>query len=563
MKGLGSVGLLLLAAVAFSQQTGSIMEQRISRVKEDLEALDRFYPVDNSPERHERLKKYYTAEIADLKSVNFDKLDQEGKIDYLLLKNNMDRQLRKLDLDAKADAKCEPLLPFGPTILKLWEARQEMKQVDGELSAADMNAIATQIADLRKKIEGGLKIDKPVAFRAARLTDRLRDYLGRWFRFYKGYDPLFSWWVAEPYKKADKALEDLAPFIREKLVGLKPDDKDAIVGEPIGREALLVELEAEKIAYTPEELIEIAEKEYAWCEAEMKKASREMGFGDDWHKALEKVKNLHVEPGKQPELIRELALEAIDYVKKNDLVTVPPLAEETWRMEMMSPERQKVSPFFLGGETILVSFPTDTMDYEQKLMSMRGNNIHFARATVHHELIPGHHLQGFMTSRYRPYRQMFGTPFWVEGWALYWEFMLWDKGFAKTPENKVGMLFWRMHRCARIVFSLKFHLGQMTAQECIDYLVSHVGHERSTAEGEVRRSFGGDYSPLYQAAYMLGALQIRAMRHELVDTGKMTEKAFHDRILQENEMPIELLRALMEDQPLKRDFKASWKFYGK
>src|SRR6201999_1699675 len=109
------------------------------------------------------------------------------------------------------------------------------------------------------------------------------------------------------------------------------------------------------------------------------------------------------------------------------------------------------------------------------------------------------------------------TPFSVEGWALYWEFILWDKGFPETPENRIGMLFWRMHRCARIIFSLKFHLGQMTAAECVDFLVQKVGHERATAEGEVRRSFAGDYSPLYQAGYMLGAFELRALRHELVD----------------------------------------------
>ena len=39
------------------------------------------------------------------------------------------------------------------------------------------------------------------------------------------------------------------------------------------------------ILYTPEQLIALANKEFAWCEAEMKKASREMGFGDDWKKA--------------------------------------------------------------------------------------------------------------------------------------------------------------------------------------------------------------------------------------------------------------------------------------
>ena len=63
---------------------------------------------------------------------------------------------------------------------------------------------------------------------------------------------------------------------------------------------------------------------------------------------------------------------------------LPPLAAETWRMEMMSPQRQLVNPFFTGGETISVSFPTNTMTHEAKLQSMRGNNVHFARATVQH-----------------------------------------------------------------------------------------------------------------------------------------------------------------------------------
>jgi uncharacterized protein (DUF885 family) len=195
-------------------------------------------------------------------------------------------------------------------------------------------------------------------------------------------------------------------------------------------------------------------------------------------------------------------------------------------MEMMTPERQLVAPFFLGGEVIQVSFPTNTMSHEAKLMSMRGNNIHFSRATVHHELIPGHHLQGFMTQRYRPYRGVFSTPFWGEGWALYWELLLWDRNFAKTPENKVGMLFWRMHRCARIIFSLSFHLGQMTPEQCVDLLVNQVGHERDNATAEVRRSFGGQYGPLYQAAYLLGGMQFYALQKELVGGKKMTNRAF-------------------------------------
>src|SRR5262249_15148880 len=128
----------------------------------------------------------------------------------------------------------------------------------------------------------------------------------------------------------------------------RPKDSDEIVGRPIGRDALLAALAAEMIPYTPEQLVEMANREYAWCEGEMNKASRERGCGDDWKKALEKVKTLHVAPGGQPKVIRDLALEAIDYVQQHELVTVPPIAAETWRMTMMSPEQQKFSPFFLG-----------------------------------------------------------------------------------------------------------------------------------------------------------------------------------------------------------------------
>ena len=131
---------------------------------------------------------------------------------------------------------------------------------------------------------------------------------------------------------------------------------------------------------------------------------------------------------------RELALEAIEYVEKNDLITVPPLARESWRMEMMSPERQLVNPFFTGGEVISVSNPTNAMSYEAKMVSMRGNNPHLSRAAVQRELIPGHHLQGFMTQRYKPYRSLFSAPFWGEGWGLYWELLLCDRGFSKRPE---------------------------------------------------------------------------------------------------------------------------------
>ncbi|HJP95589.1 MAG TPA: DUF885 family protein [Pyrinomonadaceae bacterium] len=582
----------------------------------DRGSLNRSYPVAISSARRERFRKFYSEWLASLEKLDFDSMSEDGKIDYILFKNHLEYELRQLDIQARQLSEIESLVPFATKIIELEEARRRMEPIDSAKVAAMLTELRKQVDERRRALELGLRsearggdtniepvrVKKTVANRAVNTINGLRANLRNWYTFYNGYDPLFTWWNEEPYKSLDQAMTSYAGFITERLVGIRPEggptqtaqnrgaggggpgsggpggggqgfqrpssssarpgDASDIVGDPIGREALLVELRSEMIPYTPEELIAIAEKEMAWCENEMKKASRDLGYGDDWHKALEHVKNLYVEPGKQPEMIRDLALEAIKFVEDNNLVTVPELAKESWRMEMMTPERQLVSPFFLGGEVIQVSFPTNTMAHEQKMMSMRGNNIHFARATVFHELIPGHHLQGFMAARNKPYRAIFGTPFWTEGNSLYWELLFWDLNFAKTPENRIGMLFWRMHRCARIIFSLNFHLEKMTPQECIDFLVNRVGHERDNATAEVRRSFDGSYGPLYQIAYLIGGLQQYAMHKELVDSGKMTNRAFNDALLKENRIPIEMLRAAITNQKLTRDFVTNWKFYG-
>ncbi len=201
------------------------------------------------------------------------------------------------------------------------------------------------------------------------------------------------------------------------------------------------------------------------------------------------------------------------------------------------------------------------MTHEQKLMTMRGNNPHVSRAVVHHELIPGHHLQGFMADRYQPQRTMFYSPFFHEGWAVYWEMLLYERKFAVTPEDRIGMMFWRNHRAARILFSLGFHMGKLTPEQAVEMLVNRVGHEPDNARAEVRRSFNGDYPPLYQAGYMIGALQLRALNTELVGGGKMSLLEFHDSILQGGVMPGELIRARLKGEKISRDFKPGWKFY--
>jgi hypothetical protein len=574
----------------------SELRDLVARFSADRAAIQRFYTIPGSPERRDKLRAFYGAWLKALPTLGFDRISRDGQVDYVLLRNYIEYQVALLGREERAERETSLLIPFANDVIKLQEERQKLRFITADQGLTALAAVTAKVKQAQQLAEAGLAAGantskpRPVAgIRAAQQMDRLRQALDQWYGFYNGYDPAFTAKAPEPYRALSSAMNDYARLLRENVAGLKPGStlptaggggggdgsfrgrgggppapppSDDIVGDPIGRDGLLEDLAGEMIPYTPEQLIEIGNREYAWCEEEMKKASREMGFGDDWMKALEKVKNQYVPMGQQPELIRNLALEAEAYLKKHDLVTVPALAADIWRMGMMSPERQRVNPFFTGGETISVSYPTNTMSEADSMMSMRGNGIHVSRATVQHELIPGHHLKGFMSDRYNTHRSLFGTSFMGEGWALYWELLLWDHGFPRSPEDRIGMLWWRMHRAARIIFSLNFHLGRWTPEQCVDFLVDRVGHERFTAAGEVRRSFAGNYSPLYQVAYMMGGLQIRSLSRDLVESKKMTYKQFHDTILKANSMAIEMLRALMTSQPLTRDYTAQWKYYG-
>lgn len=566
-------------------ESDSPLRPHLLRFRADHELLERYYSVPFAPDARARMKRFYQLWQKQLAAIDFPGINQDGRVDYILLRNYLRHRLRQLELDAVFQQQVDVYLPFAPQILTLVNNLRAMKPIDSQASAAALAQLTTELKALPATLKEKYPEPNKEAVNAAiHQLGNLERHLGEWFTFYNGYDPLFTWWVDVPYKSVTGALHDYQNFLAVDLLGLAPlpaegaggggdaylesmesakagSSKD-IIGHAIGRKGIMADLADAMIPYTPEQLIELANQEFAWCTKRMIEASQEMGFGDNWHAALDKVKNTYVKPGQQPALVRKFEQQAVDFVTSRNLITVPELARDTWRRRMIPPQQQLISPFFLGGEVMQISYPTNTMTYSQRMNSMKANNIGMSHATVFHELIPGHELQGFMLERFRNYREALGqTPFFIEGWALYWELLMWDLGYDRTPEEKVGALDWRMLRCARIIFSLSFHLGKMTPQQCIDLLVNKVGVEPDAAAGEVRRSFSGAYSPLYQAAYLLGGMQIYALHKEMVPS-HLTDKQFHDAMLQQYAIPIEMIRAAMLDLPLTPDYKPQWMFDG-
>ena len=516
----------------------------VERTRLDLNELRDFYDLAGADVTFDRLSKFYDERRSVLKKSASWKKSAEEEIDYRLLDSFLAYRSRQVEFERAKVKETDGLTPFAPHVLTLELNRRRMEPIDPEVAAKSLNKLDKEVRDQKAALAKLVETKKNlpllvVADRTAKRVDGLRRTLDFWFKQFDGFHPLFSWWCKKPFDAASASLADYAKFLREKVVGYREGEDPPLIGDPIGREALLNDIQYEMLDRTPEQLLEIADKEFAWCEAEAKKASREMGLGENWKAAMDKVTALHVPPGEQDQLVVKQAREAIKFLEDRDLVTIEPLCKETWRTEMLGQETQKTLPFAVYmGQRMGISFPLATQDHETKEMSLRGNNEHFTRAITHHELIPGHHLQGYMAERYQSHRRLFSTPFLVEGWALYWEMLLWDLGFPRGPEDRLGMLFWRMHRCARIIVSLKFHLGQMKPAEMIDFLVDRVAHERFTATSEVRRFIGDDYSPLYQCAYMVGGLQLRELEAKYVKSKQMSYKQFHDSILHSGPIPI-------------------------
>jgi hypothetical protein len=333
------------------------------------------------------LEKFYSGQLRLLDGIRFDDISQSGKVDYLLLRSRLEREQKALLADKEKEKEIAALIPFQQVIIEFEESRRRMETIDGQKTALTLEKLVKDIAVAKDSLSGAKAT--PAMNRAAQRLEQLRAALRSWYDFYALYDPKFVWWTEASYKKADDAVEAHAQFLhttsgvggtleaaglggrggrgggggrgngggggaRRSSAPLGSDEELSGAG-PAGRDALLEALHTAMIVYTPEQLIALANREFAWCDKEMLRASHEMGFGDDWKKAMEAVKNKYTDPGQMIYLVRDLSHEAIDYLEKHELVTVPDLVKQDYWEEAMTPEGQLTAPFFLGGAVIVVA----------------------------------------------------------------------------------------------------------------------------------------------------------------------------------------------------------------
>jgi len=145
----------------------------IEKFSEDYGSLNRFYTAETSPNRAARFGAFFSDWLAFLNRQNFDSLNADEQIDFLLFKNYLAHEIKESERRAKQFEEMSALLPFARTISDLEDSRRRLETLDAAKSAALLNGLSKTIAATQKSVEAGAKPKRTVANHAAQTARRL------------------------------------------------------------------------------------------------------------------------------------------------------------------------------------------------------------------------------------------------------------------------------------------------------------------------------------------------------------------------------------------------------
>jgi uncharacterized protein (DUF885 family) len=166
-----------------------------------------------------------------------------------------------------------------------------------------------------------------------------------------------------------------------------------------------------------------------------------------------------------------------------------------------------------------------------------------------HEAIPGHHYQISLQQEdttLPKFRRFGGNNAYVEGWALYCESLGKELGLYADPYQYMGALGDEMHRAIRLVVDVAIHTKGMTREEAIKYMLENEAASEQYATMEIERYMA---IPSQALGYKIGSIKIQELRrkyeNELGSNFKLS--SFHDNILKDGAMPLEVLEKKMDE----------------
>jgi uncharacterized protein (DUF885 family) len=164
---------------------------------------------------------------------------------------------------------------------------------------------------------------------------------------------------------------------------------------------------------------------------------------------------------------------------------------------------------------------------------------------VLHEAVPGHIFQNSLARSQTglpDFRKFYSNSAYGEGWALYAESLGSQLGVYRDPYNKFGQLASERFRAARLVIDTGIHSMGWTREQAQEYFRAHAPTQ---ALSEVDRYISW---PGQALSYKLGQLKIVELRKKAEQQlgPKFDVRDFHDVVLRDGSLPLELLQGQVE-----------------
>jgi uncharacterized protein (DUF885 family) len=170
-------------------------------------------------------------------------------------------------------------------------------------------------------------------------------------------------------------------------------------------------------------------------------------------------------------------------------------------------------------------------------------------AIAYHEGVPGHHLQFSIAQELTglpPFRKYdLDLNAYTEGWAFYSERLGKEVGFYQDPYSDYGRLQNEMWRAVRWVVDTGVHSQRWTRQQMVDFFHEHTAMDDQNIETEVDRYIAW---PAQALSYKMGQMKILELRERSQRKlgAKFDLRAFHDAVLDQGPLPLDVLEAKID-----------------
>ncbi len=497
------------------------------------------YTVGGVEKNREFSKKY----LAELDKIPLKKLNKTNNVDYRIWKDNLASNIFSLDtlkeyewnpMSYNVGGAINDLLQrdFAPLKERLGNAKLRLEAIPQVIEAAKANLknppkIHTETAIQQNEgVINLIKGDLQMFVDEAKLKDEF----------------------APAQEKAVAALEDYGKWLKEDL--LPRSDGDFRIGTEKYNEKLKYSLASD---LTKEEILKRAEEDLITTQNRMYEVALPLYkkyFPDETDEAklndkklvnkavLDKLAEERPDNETIVPLAEKAVTEAEKFVRDKKLVTVPDKPLKVIEMPEFARGTSvayfdSAGPFEKKNETFYAIAPTPKdWDAKRRESFYREYNNYMIKDLTVHEAMPGHYLQIMHSNEFKAptkIRSIFRSGTFTEGWAVYTEQLMAEKGFGGA-EVEMQQLKMKLRVIINAIIDQKIHTAGMTEKEAVDFMMNEGFQEEGEAVGKWKRA---NLSSTQLSTYYVGSIEVNDIRkaYEAKNKGNVDMLKMHDAML--------------------------------